>query len=351
MSEHDRSSELAGRPPTHPVHGESVSEPMSNPGLPEHRNRLTDIDAKAAGRAERQVAALFALAALALIAFCIGYLMLPLNSANDPLHRVQASNLVLGGTLGLAMLAIGVGAIHWAKKLMPDVEVINERHPLRSSPDDQRGAVEAFRVGAEESGIGRRPFIAGTLLGALALLPLPAVVLLGDLGPLPRRNRYSTIWEAGVRVVNDLTFEPIRPEDMHIGQLVNCMPENFEELPHEGPARQNARAEVPVILVRMEPEEISVPEGREDWGVEGILCYSKICTHVGCPINLYEQVTHNLLCPCHQSTFNLADGGRVVFGPAARDLPQLALDVDAEGYLVAQGDFTEPVGPSFWERG
>ena len=91
--------------------------------------------------------------------------------------------------------------------------------------------------------------------------------------------------------------------------------------------------------------------GRENWGIDGILCYSKICTHVGCPISLYEQTTHHVLCPCHQSTFDLSDGAKVVFGPAARPLPQLPLAVDSEGYLVAQSGFTEPVGPSFFERG
>ena len=101
----------------------------------------------------------------------------------------------------------------------------------------------------------------------------------------------------------------------------------------------------------MLPGDIKAFPGRENWGVDGILCYSKICTHVGCPINLWEQQTHKLLCPCHQSTFDLADNGKVLFGPANRDLPQLPIMVDENGYLVAQSDFTEAVGPSFWERG
>ena len=92
------------------------------------------------------------------------------------------------------------------------------------------------------------------------------------------------------------------------------------------------------------------PEGEDSWTYEGILCFSKICTHVGCALGLYEQLTHHMLCPCHQSTFDLADNGKVIFGPAARHLPQLPIEVDDEGYIVAQSDFTEPVGPSFWER-
>ena len=123
------------------------------------------------------------------------------------------------------------------------------------------------------------------------------------------------------------------------------------ELVLEGTVRLIANSKAPVIVVRMEPEEIEAVEGRENWTVEGIIAYSKICTHVGCPISLYERTTHHVLCPCHQSTFDLADGANVIFGPAARPLPQLALAVDDEGYLVAQSDFDEPVGPSFWERG
>ena len=104
------------------------------------------------------------------------------------------------------------------------------------------------------------------------------------------------------------------------------------------------------IVIRLEPDEV-LDRKERDWGVDGIVAYSKICTHVGCPVGLYEQQTHHLLCPCHQSTFDLADNGKVVFGPAARAVPQLPIMVDDEGYLVAQSDFTEPVGPSYWERG
>jgi ubiquinol-cytochrome c reductase iron-sulfur subunit len=104
-----------------------------------------------------------------------------------------------------------------------------------------------------------------------------------------------------------------------------------------------------VIVVRMDPAEITPPDGREDWGIDGVLCFSKICPHLGCPISLWEQQTRNLICPCHQSTFDLSDGGRVVFGPAKRPVPQLQLGLDDEGYLIAMGDFADPVGPSFPE--
>jgi ubiquinol-cytochrome c reductase iron-sulfur subunit len=159
-----------------------------------------------------------------------------------------------------------------------------------------------------------------------------------------------------MRVVRDVTGTPIRPADMQFGDLINAEPGIFFETDEEGEPLiegadlQREKAKAAVILVRMEPEDITPAAGREDWSVDGILCYSKICTHVGCPISLYERTTHNVLCPCHQSTFDLADNAKVVFGPAARPLPQLPLAVDEEGFLVAQSDFDEPVGPSFWER-
>ena len=124
----------------------------------------------------------------------------------------------------------------------------------------------------------------------------------------------------------------------------------LEQRDQGGHRLQTEKAKAAVILVKMQPDDITPWPGRENWGVNGVLCYSKICTHVGCPISLWEQQTHHLLCPCHQSTFDLADSAKVVFGPAARPLPQLPLAVDEEGYLVAQSDFTEPIGASYWER-
>jgi ubiquinol-cytochrome c reductase iron-sulfur subunit len=142
---------------------------------------------------------------------------------------------------------------------------------------------------------------------------------------------------------------------MEVGQLVNAepavfFPEGDQEAQYVGTALLQAKAKAAVILVRMNPDDLRSKKSA-NWGVEGILCFSKICTHVGCPISLWEQQTHHLLCPCHQSTFDLADGGKVIFGPAGRNLPQLPLAVDAEGYLIATSDFHVPVGPSYWERG
>jgi ubiquinol-cytochrome c reductase iron-sulfur subunit len=182
---------------------------------------------------------------------------------------------------------------------------------------------------------------------------IPLIVVFADLGPWPTKKKRAatietTIWREGIRLVNDVTYIPIKASDLEIGQLVNGQPENLKDL--EGTEFQQAKAKSSIIIVRMDPRTIRIPASRQDWQVGGILCYSKICTHVGCPISLWEQQTHHLLCPCHQSTFDLGNSGLVIFGPAARSLPQLPITVDAEGYLVSRSGFTVPVGPSFFER-
>ena len=338
-------------PTGHPV-PDTVAEPIPDPGVEPPIERLADVNPKLERRAERQVAGMFGLSALLVIGFVIAFVFVPIEGTDDVVASVRTSNLALGLTLGLALFLIGAGAIHWAKKLMPDQEVVHERHELRSTDEVRAATLAEFEQGAEDSGFGRRKLIRNSLIGTMLLLPLPAVVLLRDLGPLPGNAKNQTLWGPDVRVMTDGPEpRPLRQSDFELGSLVNAMPETFEELPEEGPDRLNQRAKSPVIVVRMLPEEIDAAPGRENWSVEGILAYSKICTHVGCPINLYEQTTHNLLCPCHQSMFALADNGKVIFGPAARSLPQLPLAVDDEGYLVSQSDFTEPVGPSYWERG
>jgi ubiquinol-cytochrome c reductase iron-sulfur subunit len=357
----DRPRDPGHESPATPARGGDRADlsqgPIPDPGMPEHLPRPTDVDPKAEKRAERQIVALFVFATLMSLAFCVAYFTFEIGDDPDLVLGMGASNVALGVTLGLALLCIGVGAIQWSRKLMNDQEIAEARHPIRSSDEDRTEATSALMAGIDDSGIARRPLIRNSLIGAVAALGLPAIVALRDLGPLPPEGWYLTVWREGMRVCNDVSGTPIRPEFVEIGQLVNAEPEIFyngEPYGEEtitGHDQLVEKAKAAIILVRMEPDEITPDAGREDWGVGGILAYSKICTHVGCPISLWEQQTHHLLCPCHQSTFDLADNGKVVFGPAARAVPQLPVAVDSEGYLIATSDFTEPVGPSFWERG
>jgi ubiquinol-cytochrome c reductase iron-sulfur subunit len=336
---------------------EPEGDPIPNPGLPAHVERPTDVDEALGTRAERQVATLFGVATLLSVAFCVVYFAV---EPDEFFLGMGLQNMLLGLTLGLALLFIGLGAVQWAKKLMADHEITEPRHPASGSPEDQQYALAEFATGARESALGRRRMIGYSLGGALAALGLPSIILLRDLAPLPGDSPSNTVWRAGMRIVNDVTGTPLRLSDIRLGQLVNAEPDilvhNEEDDPEgeetlEGHDMLNAKAKAAVILVRMDPDVITPYAARENWGIDGVLCYSKICTHVGCPISLYEQTTHNVLCPCHQSTFDLANNGEVIFGPAARSLPQLPIAVDREGYLVAQSDFQEPIGPSFFERG
>ncbi|QGV81024.1 ubiquinol-cytochrome c reductase iron-sulfur subunit [Streptomyces ficellus] len=332
------------------THGKAVAEnPFADPGLPPHKPRIQDIDERAAKRSERTVALLFTVSMLATIGFIASFVIFPVDKIVYvwPLGHVSATNLSLGLTLGLALFCIGAGAVHWARTLMSDEEVADDRHAIEATPEVKAKVMADFADGARESAIGRRPLIRNTMFGALAMVPLSGVVLLRELGPLPEKKLFHTGWSKGKQLINMNTNEPLRPEDVAVGSLTFAKPEGLEESDHDF---NNKIAKDALMIVRIQPEDIK--DKRElEWSHEGIVAFSKICTHVGCPISLYEQQTHHVLCPCHQSTFDLADGARVIFGPAGHPLPQLQIGVNAEGFLEALGDFPEPVGPAFWERG
>jgi len=339
---HGGDGELAVREPA------GLPERFENPGLPEHRHRMADVDPKAAKRAERQVATLFGLSALGTILVLVFYFAVPLKPDGgfvESLSRLQASNLLLGLALFVALFGIGAGAIHWAKTLMPDDERVEYRHPQRSSGAERAEAAQILAQGGAESGLGRRPLIRNSLIGAMALVPLPMVVFLRDLGPLPGDDLSTTMWKAGTRLILDPEGRPIKAADMAIGSIAHVLPEGIEKVPD----LLEEKAKSAAIVLRLEPGLLDAAASAGAY--QGIVSYSKICTHMGCPVALFEQQTHNLLCPCHQSTFHVPANCKVIFGPAKRPLPQLPITVDSEGYLVARSGFTEPVGPSFWERG
>ncbi|OAH12386.1 cytochrome bc1 complex Rieske iron-sulfur subunit [Streptomyces jeddahensis] len=335
-------------------HGAAVAvadeeNPFADPGLPPHEHRIQDIDERAAKRSERTVALLFTTSMLATIGFIASYVTIPIdqNIFVWPIGHISALNFALGMTLGVALFAIGAGAVHWARTLMSDEEIVDERHAIEATPEVKAKVIADFKQGAKESALGRRKLIRNTMFGALALFPLSGIVLLRDLGPLPGTKLRHTLWKPGKLLINQNTHEPMRPSDIAVGSLTFAQPEGLEEHDHDF---QKEIAKAALMLVRIQPDNIKDKQTLE-WSHEGILAYSKICTHVGCPISLYEQQTHHVLCPCHQSTFDLADGGKVIFGPAGHALPQLRIGVNDEGYLEALDDFEEPVGPAFWERG
>lgn len=323
------------------------ADALQNPGLPPHHIRVTDTDPKAARRAERIIVALFYVSLLGSIFAMTAYFAFPIKP--DDLGSVRLNNVFIGLGLSFALLAIGIAAVHWAKVLMVDHEGIDIRHPVNGTPPVQARAVEIFRTADRESGFNRRVLIRNAMIASFAALPFPAIFLFRDLGPAvgtPGEAYSQTFWKQGIRLTKDPTGDPIKASDVTIGSVFHVIPEGL--LDAEDKLEQKDKAAV--LLMRLEPGDLHVSTDRANWNYDGIVAYSKICTHVGCPVALYEQQTHHLLCPCHQSQFDITREAAVIFGPAVRPLPQLPITVDSEGYLVARSDFHEPVGPSFWER-
>jgi ubiquinol-cytochrome c reductase iron-sulfur subunit len=293
-----------------------------------------------ARRAERLVATAFLISFLGSAAFIAAYVIFQVHSVDKALR----SNLALGLSMTVAFLALAYGATVWVRQVMPKVQLTEERHPLASDPEDRQAFQRTYTEGTDASQFVKRPLIRRSLLTALIPLALAPLVLLRDLGPLPRKKLRHTAWKKGSRLVVLGTNALIKPADFATpGSLITVVPEGTED-------DLDAVAKAATIIIKFRPGELKHPTVM-NWTVDGIVAYSKICTHVGCPAALYEHTTHHILCPCHQSTFDAQRGAKVIFGPAPRPLPQLPITVDGEGYLAAKSDYTVPVGPSFWELG
>jgi len=323
-------------------------EAIKDPGLPAHVHRKADTDPKAAKRAERQVASMFLMSAFGTVLLIFSFFFIPddVFVFVPILGNQNAHQLGLGLGMAISLFFIGMGAIHWAKTLMPDVEVVAERHEFRSPDSDRKDFVSAVKEGAAASGLGRRSLIKRSLGAALGLSALSPLILLRDLGPLPGKELEKTTWKTGTHLVTDPGNRRIKASDLEVGAVAQVLPE-IEDPEHR---KLSDIAKDAVLLIRLRPEEFNLEADRLAMTHDGIIAFSKICSHMGCAVALYEQQTKHLLCPCHQSTFDVTRAAKVIFGPSARPLPQLDITIDDEGYLVARQPFSEPVGPSFWER-
>ncbi len=238
----------------------------------------------------------------------------------------------------LVLGALGVGLGLWGIKLLGAHEAVEERHVLASRPGAQEALEEAF---AEELGplVRRRSVLVRALAGAGGALGLALLLPVLSLGPAPGRSLKETGWRRGLRVVDE-----------------NGTPLTLEALPDDGfttvyPEGEIGRADSQTLLIRVPKGLLRLPPERMAGVPDGTyVAYSKLCTHAGCPVGLYRARERTLLCPCHQSQFNVLDGAEPFFGPAARPLPQLPLGLSQDGFLIAMGDFSAPVGPAFWDR-
>lgn len=317
------------------------SEEHTHPAAEHPSLKATDVEQKASKRSERTVASLFLLAGAASVGFMIAYVVIDVGTITE----VAQSNRWLGLSMTVAFFAFGAGIVHWVRTLMPHEDVVQEREPMPSSMEEKKAFTDYFISGSESTGITKRPLLRRTLLAGLVPLGVAPLILLGGLGgSMPFKQLHHTVWRKGLRLIIYGSGEPVKPEDFaKPGSLLTVIPEGYE---HD----LDVLADATVQIIKMRPGELQPPTNL-DWTVDGIVAYSKICTHVGCATGLYEDSTHYILCPCHQSTFDASRGCKVIFGPAGHPLPQLPLGLDSEGYLVAMGDFPVPVGPSFWGRG
>lgn len=237
--------------------------------------------------------------------------------------------------LAIALGGFGFGLAVWAKQLLPGGEHTAHREPLTSTEADRRAFAADFEHG--ERPVTRRKLLLTLMTAAAASIGVAALFPLRSLGPRPGRKPFTTAWGPGVRLVTE-TGAPVHVDQLEVGGVVTVFPEGDQ-----------SAGDSQTLLIRLEEGAISPSPGRQGWTPQGYVAYSKVCTHAGCPVGLYRQETEELLCPCHQSLFDVVDNARPRFGPATRPLPQLPLRVDDDGYLVARDDFPEPVGPGFWD--
>lgn len=244
--------------------------------------------------------------------------------------QTQVEGLLLTACLG----GIGVGVVIWAQRLMPARVEIEPRGHVATRPEELAGFSESL---IEEAGFTRRTLLIRALGGAFAGLAAALAIPVLSLGPAPGRSLFETAWSAGRRLVL-AGGEPVTAEQLPVGGVLTVFPEGVE-----------FDANAATLLVRVEPDLLELGDPGSAWAPEGFVAYSKICTHAGCPVGLYRATQHVLICPCHQSEFDVLRGAVPISGPAARPLPQLPIRLQPDGTFVATGDFEEPVGPSFWD--
>jgi quinol---cytochrome c reductase iron-sulfur subunit len=324
-----------------------------------YESQFSGTNSKAERRVVRAIAFLFVLSGLAALAFLVIYIAWPWEfELGDTINDYYTA--ALGISLAIALFALGIAILAWAKKLLPHEVLIQTRHDAPSPSDEQLITGQTLMYVVDEMGVQRRPLLKGALVLGLAPIGLVAAApLIGGLIQNPHKGKPPMMFSTGFNPANNdgnpvrVTREdgtPIRPEDISVGGQITVFP----GIPG---GATNEYADSPTLLIHLRAEDALVARAASDidpankgsmWN--DYIAYSKICTHAGCPASLYEQQTNRLLCPCHQSQFLIVDNARPIFGPASRRLPMLPLTVDADGFFVAASDYKETVGPDFWER-
>lgn len=311
------------------------------------RDRFPVPGTRAEKRAERTVSAVFVLAFLCMVGFIVAFIVAPWQF-QMPSQGNQAFAYftpLIGGLLGLGLILMGVGAVLWAKWLMPEEESVQDRHTQPEPDASQMLTVGTLMQAYNDSGLNRRSMLKRSVgLAGVGIGVIPLIALIGSMVKKPGNKLDTTLYAAGVALVTS-EGRRIGPADLQSGGQETVFP---------GVAGGVGDATSPVLLIRLRPgQTVHARPGQADFGWEEFVAFSKICTHAGCPASLYEQQTTRLLCPCHQSQFEVLQDAKPVFGPATRSLPKLPITVEVVNgvqYFIAKGPFIEPVGPGFWNR-
>ena len=331
------------------------------------RDRFPVRGTKAEKRAERGVALAFTISALAGVGFIVAFIAMPYHwhLPGTP-QNFRFYTPTLGGLLAIMMIFMGVGLVLWAKWLMPEEEVIQDRHDEPSSEEDKLMTQATLTAGLSDTGLPRRSLILrslGLAGGAIATVPLIAIV--GAMIKKPGKQLDHTMFASNPTLFPPNGHVPIvysdwrrvSPDDLLPGGIATVFP-GVRQTGEDGKDGVSS-ASSPTLLIRLRPgQKVKARKGQEGFGWPPnnpeYVAFSKICTHAGCPASLFEQQTTRLLCPCHQSQFEVLADAKPVFGPATRSLPKLPLGVevgdDGRQYFVARSDYIEPIGPGFWER-
>lgn len=326
---------------------------------------------RAERRARNRTLAWFGLAVLGALCFVAVYLFWPWRYVPPLGHDATGYHLytpLLGVTFGLALLGLSFGIGTYAHNFLPKEDAIQERHDEPSPQGDQDATAAILHDARDSAGLTRRSWMARAVgVGAGACGLAAGIGAIGSFvkdpwdQPSSPQSLWHTTWASptGEAVyLRRVTGKPdevqlVRPEDLAAGAVTVCVP--FRESERDDPEKLHEalrRADSPVNLVRLFPgPPVSPRPGQEDFNWQDFYAYSRICTHLGCPVGMDLAKENRLMCPCHSSQFDLHSGARPIFGPAVRPLPQLPITVDETGNFRARGDFTEPIGPSFWELG
>ena len=248
-----------------------------------------------------------------------------------------------GVGLGGALLALAAALIVWSRALIPPRTVEDAHLPLTHAAAERADAANLIVEGTSEI-VGRRVWLVRFACAAAGVLGVAGLFPLRGLGPNPKGRVGETNWRRGLRFVRE-DGSAVNADALEVGSVVTVFPEGSV-----GPDKFADMGNDAVMLVRVQENALHMPPDRADWTPRGFVAYSKVCTHAGCPVALYREGPQQLMCPCHQSTFDVTDGGTVVFGPAARSLPQLPVALDADGTLRAGGTMSGFIGPESWEN-